>query len=691
MMPLFTEASKWIWLDEGKPNTYAEVRLHHTGDTLHISVEGQYVVFADGERINSTQYPDFPAHKVVQLLDVKGAKSILIQCWYQGIDTLVTREEKPGLRFELYEGDTLVEKSDAETLIRPIAGYVSGEIPHITPQLGFGYICKAEKEAEWRQAVVIDKVCYLAEKKIKELELLAPVEGILKIQGTYQLGEGETTAEKMQSSGLFWKDIRAFKPGDTFVSDENDGIFLIYDFGQMYEGYVGFDIDCKESCAIDIGFGEHLEDGRVRTTVGHRNLAVTAHNGKFVHWFRRLGCRYVELFIHSHAAKVNSVTTIPVYYPEDDEAFVAPQDHLHRKIAEVSRRTLRSCMHEHYEDCPWREQALYGFDSRNQMLCGYYAFGEYDYARENMRLLSWSLREDGLLELCSPARHRRTIPSFSLAFIIELEEYCRHSGDVNFAEEMLPTVETIISAFKPYIRDGLIYTPDKPTYWNFYEWQDMLSGDANFGKPVPEAGLQFFYILALQRVQKLYVYIGKGGNVWVNETLKAMTEGAEAYWDNENKAYASYIVDGMHIQYAELIQSLALYAGIVTEERQARLRERLYNNEFVTVTLSYSLFKYEALLQDPAYAEKVFDEIAERWGRMLYANATTFWEVDEGAEAFDRAGSLCHGWSAIPYYLYGAYGAGIKATGCGKWEKTAPAGNINAKYRIRTGNGFIEG
>ena len=96
-------------------------------------------------------------------------------------------------------------------------------------------------------------------------------------------------------------------------------------------------------------------------------------------------------------------------------------------------------------------------------------------------------------------------------------------------------------------------------------------------------------------------------------------------------------------------------------------------------------------MQDPAYAEKVFDEIAERWGRMLYANATTFWEVDEGAEAFDRAGSLCHGWSAIPYYLYGAYGAGIKATDCGKWEKTVPAGNINAKYRIKTGNGFIEG
>lgn len=37
-------------------------------------------------------------------------------------------------------------------------------------------------------------------------------------------------------------------------------------------------------------------------------------------------------------------------------------------------------MHEHYEDYPWREQALYAFDSRNQALYGYYAFGNYDFA-----------------------------------------------------------------------------------------------------------------------------------------------------------------------------------------------------------------------------------------------------------------------------------------------------------------------
>jgi hypothetical protein len=37
---------------------------------------------------------------------------------------------------------------------------------------------------------------------------------------------------------------------------------------------------------------------------------------------------------------------------------------------------------------------------------------------------------------------------------------------------------------------------------------------------------------------------------------------------------------------------------------------------------------------------------------MLENGATSFWETIEGEAAFDKAGSLCHGWSALPVYYY---------------------------------------
>ncbi|MBQ3616232.1 MAG: hypothetical protein II993_09590, partial [Anaerotignum sp.] len=61
----------------------------------------------------------------------------------------------------------------------------------------------------------------------------------------------------------------------------------------------------------------------------------------------------------------------------------------------------------------------------------------------------------------------------------------------------------------------------------------------------------------------------------------------------------------------------------------------------------------------------VFDDIASKWGKMLFQGATTFFETEDGAAAFSDAGSLCHGWSAIPAYLYFAYVLGLKPTSPG--------------------------
>ena len=62
---------------------------------------------------------------------------------------------------------------------------------------------------------------------------------------------------------------------------------------------------------------------------------------------------------------------------------------------------------------------------------------------------------------------------------------------------------------------------------------------------------------------------------------------------------------------------------------------------------------YDALLSfGDRYKNYILADMKRKYAHMLNRGATTFWETELGAEDFGGAGSLCHGWSAIPvYYL----------------------------------------
>ena len=74
----------------------------------------------------------------------------------------------------------------------------------------------------------------------------------------------------------------------------------------------------------------------------------------------------------------------------------------------------------------------------------------------------------------------------------------------------------------------------------------------------------------------------------------------------------------------------------------------------IPATLSMKAFKYDALLMvnEEKYAERILNEIDQNYAYMLNQGATSFWETLKGAEDFHNAGSLCHGWSAIPIIYY---------------------------------------
>ncbi len=722
-MSVFSDASHWIWLPgQAQVNCYLQFLCAFTPEpsqrvTLLISAEGPYSVFCNGQYLPSTQYPDFPREKAVQsipLPDVDGECFLDIQVWYPGIDTHVTRQEAPGLRFEVWQGNTLLRSSGPRTRVRPLAGYHWGPVPKITNQLGFGFRYSQRDPEPWQRAQVVAKQCHTVPRPIAELVPGPARPAAILTQGVFH----------RHPSGMQQYAALSFREWDTLAGSasrslpeaqgirlsarEGDGIYLILDLGTETAGYLTVDMVCPGITPVEIGYGEHLEDLRVRTDVGGRRFTLDwqapRQRRPFTHRFHRIAGRYLQLFVYSRELTLYNASLIPVSYPLSDSSFRC-SDRLHEQIYRRAKDTLRSCLHEHYEDCPWREQALYAFDSRNQMLFGYYAFGEFRQPRANLKLLALSQREDGLLEMCAPARIGINIPSFSLVFILALEEYSRFSGDLTLARELLDTVHRILKPFHDRFQNGRMENFRELPYWNFYEWRPLLEGTP-IEKEAPselscEAVLQLYYILALKRTQRLHSWLGLGEIPYAQDLLDAIV-GMEHYWSQEQEAYATFLRGGKRVQYAELTQALALYAGVCPASRAAALRQKLASGTLVPASLSACVFKYDALLQDgETYGPLVLEEIASRWGHMLFQGASTLWETDLGAEDFDRAGSLCHAWSSVPIYIYSAYVLGIRPTEPGVWTRhksvkspilqaegsfLCPSGTVDAK----TDNGQLK-
>lgn len=703
----YFKKAQWIWCSEAASvNAYAvftqefDYQANEKPAILRISADSQYFVRVNEKTIGLGQYADYPEYKVFDEYDVtsllvEGRNTLKVIGYCTVTDSSVYRQGVPGVLYEITAGDDVIAFSAPGVPCAPHSRYVSGPIENITGQLGytFDYDENGEPLPE-TEAIAVDGSMNLYPRPVKKLEIRPRIRSVLKSCGIwYDKIEG-TPAWRMQHNPMAFRSLHELsnlrtrpsfpnEDGILFHAEEGDGIYLILDMEKETAGLLEIELKTETGCEVLIGWGEHLDDLRVRTYVGNRNFGARyitkPGRRRFTHPFKRLGMRYLQLFVRSRDVRLYYAGVWPTVYPLSSAPEFRTADRLHTRINEVCRETLVNCLHEHYEDCPWREQALYAMDSRNQMLCGYYAFGEYTMPRESIRLLALSLREDNLLELCAPARIKITIPSFSAMFVVQLQEYLLYSGDQDFAREMLPVAKAIVDGFLARRNaDGLIPKWEGEQYWNFYEWQPYLEGYKThpWDKEALriDAPMNCFAALAISRLADLMNMLGEDGSSYEAAANALRKATHERFWDETKGLYYAFANSRDRWHGAQLTQALAVYSGVCPEAYIDRVLPYLVDDTLVPVTLAYSIFQFDALMKRPEkYSRWVFDHVADVWGSMLSQNATTFWETIIGADDFSDAGSLCHGWSAVPLYLYYAYAMGIRPTAPGfKVEEVKP-------------------
>ena len=637
---------RWIWhsKDFGK-DEFSEFcdRFDYLGGEVEctLSCHDDYALFINGQFVASNQYSDFDHYKIYDRIDLtpyltEGENVFALAVWYCGGHSMRFSPSVPGVVFEVKDpSGRLLLYSSASTPSRKSRAYLSGRAKPLTSQLGYSFHYDSTGEDGWLTGngegfsdsweTDLDRFDFF-ERPIKKALHLQPVKADI--------------IERSEDGCHYTVDLHA----------ETVGLFTAR-------------LLSPKSQTVTIAYGEDLQNGHVRRIIGSRDFSfeyvASAGENEYTNYFLRLGCRYIEVYSEL-PIELEYATVIPQVYPTNAHVCRVEGEE-ERGIYDICLNTLNLCMMEHYVDCPWREQGLYAFDSRNQMLFGYHAFkdGNFEYARANLLLMAKDRREDELLSICFPCSSRLAIPSFSLHYFSAIEEYTRYSGDVSLAKEVYGKLVRIMNVFLGNMKDGIVYDFGSELHWNFYDWAKGLDGHpmCKETEPTPDCVLNCLTVRALDTFESICEKVGLPFPY--AGTADALRENIRKNFYCPDKGLFSMHTD--KDTFNVLSNVLAVLADVVTGDEARELCDRALTSGITDCTLSLKALKYDALLKVDAekHRDTVLSEIKKDYLPMLAAGATSAWETADGAVAFGNAGSLCHGWSAAPIYYYHRLGVAV--------------------------------
>lgn len=681
---------------------------------LDIAANTTFCATINGIRLPIQQLADFPGdisvsrHDITSLL-TPGENIFSCEVHFVGADFFTCFAGNAFLCAEIHDNKQVFTATDNSWKWCVSPDMQSGLNCRVSPQLGWVFCKDARKSIAWEQisfddsawshAVYVDnwknwkmslrRVPQLTETPGNDLQCIPQFGYLLRTK------EGETFAVS-----AFQDFLSPRRPEEFFVLDgpapnrvwakrgvdlklkpvpfDVDGCYLLIDTGREQVGFLDIDITAPDGAVIDICHGEHLEDGRVRSRIGVRNftdrLISKAGRNRLFYNHRRLGMRYIELHITNCSGgdiilHYAGITRLELPLPQQS-TFECP-DRSIQKLNELSYDTLKLCMHEHYEDCPWREQALYAYDSRNQMLYGYCIWGNYNFAAVSLDLLGKSFDGKDYIELIAPGKSGLTIPIFTMVWITAIYENSLYSGNCELAEKYLSQIDTIIdSALERTIDDvpDLYHTGSGKRIWNFCEWNGKLSRLEGH----PQSAYNIYLFEALNSAAKLHNLFGNTARqTQLLAKAQKIGKAVEEYFYNSSKGFyaaSRHLEKGEDADFEmnndincdtedifdegyEHIQQIMLANDLVPEEKKAALIENILSGKLRRIDLSAFCYLISGMMKSGAETRRRLAElIPEPFEYMLHNGATSLWETDKVFDTFG-GGSLCHAWSSVmPYF-----------------------------------------
>ncbi len=477
---------------------------------------------------------------------------------------------------------------------------------------------------------------------------------------------------------------------------------LIFDAGELTTGFVELDLEMppasESRSTVTLTYAESFqqrkESGRYEkgvrddasgVIVGDADVYTPAIGRQRYEPFDFRTFRYIQLDvdIESGVLVLHRLGYRETGYPLAVGSQFSASDAVFDSIWRVSLNTLRRSMHETYEDCPYFEQLQYGLDARLESLFTYYVSADDRLARQAIHCFHASLLPIGLVQSRAPSEVNQVIPAFALQWIFMLDDHWRFFADSALVKRYRPTVDAVLDWFDRQ-RDGsgLVFAPG---YWPFIDWvEGWQAGVPGAAWVEPLTTLNAMYAAALGRAAALMAATGRE-DVAREYRTRHREMGAlirDLCWDAER----GYFREGPTTdQFSQHAQAWAALAEVPLDSLPDAFLLRAVADPALSQSSYPALFAVQQALSQ-AGAGEAFARYWHYWRDMLDLHLTT-WQEGPVEQRSD-----CHGWGALPLYVFLAHILGVRPAAPGFQRLLiAPErhGLTRARGRVTTPRGMV--
>jgi hypothetical protein len=450
-----------------------------------------------------------------------------------------------------------------------------------------------------------------------------------------------------------------------------------FDFGAEVVGYPELEIYAPEGGVVHLFYGEGLELDLTDTFVLKKGMNKVRSFGRRAFRFMKLAAQATPVPIEVSAARMKFV-----HYPFTDEGSFACSDAQLNRIWEVGKYTSIVNSQDHFEDCPYREGALWVADAVVMARVVYQTFGDLELVRKCLLQIARIQKDDGSIPGTGPERNPFTLPDFCAHWVFGVKEYVDYSNDEKFLTDVWPTVLRMADWFREQeAEDGLFADANREGWWCFIDWSDDIE------RKDKVTAISCYYHKFLRTVSQLAKRLGESERALAFEDRATALRAAirERMRIPGSALFADCLsADGLSGSVTAQTNFVAIWSGVMEPDEAKDFIENHYTAGKLPPIKGAFFYHIvlETLFAHP-YSEEAMNEIRYFWGAMLDRGATTWWETFDPSlpactvpspylghtPTYMQASipvSFSHGWGASPTYLLSREALGVDASRIGE-------------------------